>query len=125
MTNKQHVDAGDTGRRKAAVAIPENITKGMAHILVGRDTQSRGGAREAVLGHARPYIPANMLRAVMQEVGNDAGDLLIGAKRRVGCDSLLVHTVAEKVAAEQQGEERDLDEEEIEEEDEDTYTSEY
>ncbi|KAL3455715.1 hypothetical protein BJX64DRAFT_281870 [Aspergillus heterothallicus] len=69
-------------------------------------------------GTPGPYIRANMLRAVMEEVGHDAGDLLIGAKRSGGKDSLVIDVIAEEVAARQAKEER-ADEGENEEENED------
>ncbi|KAL2809439.1 hypothetical protein BJX63DRAFT_445290 [Aspergillus granulosus] len=51
------------------------------------------------------YIRKNMLQALIEEVGHDPGDLLHGAKRSGGKDSLLVDTIAEKVAAAQDSEE--------------------
>ncbi|KAJ0426880.1 hypothetical protein BJY00DRAFT_306873 [Aspergillus carlsbadensis] len=66
-------------------------------------------------GTPGPYIRENMLRALMEEVGHEAGDLLVGQKRSGGPDSLLLDVVADKVASEQDEEEREEYSEDIEE----------
>ncbi|KAL2867170.1 HNH endonuclease signature motif containing protein [Aspergillus lucknowensis] len=64
------------------------------------------------------YIRKNMLRALMEEVGHEADDLLLGAKGSGGDSELLTNVVADQVVAQRKEEEKEDEDDDSEEADE-------